>query len=46
MTAGMTFLGQFIDHDLSFDRKSVLNATASPGRTVNFRTVAFDRDSV
>jgi hypothetical protein len=30
MTAGMTFLGQFLDHDNTFDKKSTLNANASP----------------
>ena len=46
MTAGMTFLGQFLDHDITFDKRSLLNANALPGRTVNFRTAAFDLDSV
>jgi hypothetical protein len=46
MTAGMTFLGQFLDHDVTFDKKSILNANASPVQTVNFRTAAFDLDSV
>jgi hypothetical protein len=46
MTAGMTFLGQFLDHDITFDKKSVLNANVSPLRTINFRTAAFDLDSV
>lgn len=46
MTAGMTFLGQFLDHDITFDKKSLLNANVAPMRTVNFRTAAFDLDSV
>ncbi|MDB5918372.1 MAG: Myeloperoxidase, thyroid peroxidase, cyclooxygenase catalytic domain [Massilia sp.] len=46
MTAGMTFLGQFLDHDITFDKKSQLNANVSPMQTVNFRTAAFDLDSV
>jgi hypothetical protein len=46
MSAGMTFLGQFLDHDLTFDRRSLLNANADPRRTVNFRSAAFDLDSV
>ena len=46
MSAGMTFLGQFLDHDITFDKKSILNANASPNATVNFRTAAFDLDSV
>jgi hypothetical protein len=46
MPAGMTFLGQFLDHDITFDKRSALNANASPMRTENFRTAAFDLDSV
>jgi hypothetical protein len=46
MTAGVTFLGQFLDHDLSFDRESDLNENEIPGRTDNFRTAAFDLDTV
>ncbi|SLM49278.1 Myeloperoxidase, thyroid peroxidase, cyclooxygenase catalytic domain [Nitrospira japonica] len=46
MTAGMTFLGQFIDHDLTLDPKSPLLQNADPRRTTNFRTAAFDLDSL
>jgi hypothetical protein len=46
MTAGVTFLGQFIDHDLTLDLKSPLLQAADPRRTTNFRTAAFDLDSV
>ena len=46
MTAGMTFLGQFLDHDITLDLRSALTQRADPGRTVNFRTAAFDLDSV
>ncbi|KAI9203565.1 myeloperoxidase thyroid peroxidase [Polychytrium aggregatum] len=46
MTAGFTFLGQFLDHDITFDKRSAINATADPYRTINFRTPAFDLDSV
>ena len=46
MSAGMTFLGQFLDHNITFDKRSVLNANANPMATVNFRTAAFDLDSV
>jgi len=46
MSAGMTFLGQFLDHDITFDKRSALNANANPMATVNFRTAAFDLDSV
>ena len=46
MTAGVTFLGQFIDHDLTLDPRSPLFEAADPRRTKNFRTAAFDLDSV
>jgi hypothetical protein len=46
MTAGMTFFGQFLDHDITFDKRSALNAKVDPLRTINFRTAAFDLDSV
>lgn len=46
MTAGITFLGQFIDHDITLDRRSALTNNAQPGRTRNSRSAAFDLDSV
>ena len=46
MTAGMTFLGQFLDHDLTFDRSSILGQAQDPTTTLNSRTPAFDLDSV
>jgi Animal haem peroxidase len=46
LTAGVTFLGQFLDHDITFDKKSELLKKANPKKTVNFRTAAFDLDSV
>lgn len=46
MTAGVTFFGQFLDHDLTLDLKSPLLERADPRRTTNFRTAAFDLDSV
>ncbi|MGE3154106.1 MAG: heme peroxidase family protein [Nitrospiraceae bacterium] len=46
MTAGVTFFGQFLDHDLTLDLKSPLLQPADPGKTTNFRTAAFDLDTV
>ena len=46
MTAGVTFFGQFVDHDLTLDLKSPLLQARDPRRTTNFRTAAFDLDSV
>jgi hypothetical protein len=45
-TAGMTFVGQFIDHDLTFDATSRLGVATDPTRTPNGRTARFDLDSV
>src|SRR6185312_6756629 len=46
MTAGMTFVGQFVDHDLTLDATSPLGVPTKPESTVNQRTPAFDLDSV
>ena len=45
-TAGTTFLGQFIDHDVTFDASSRLGVRASPTATRNFRSPALDLDSL
>ncbi|MCW3815820.1 heme peroxidase family protein [Micromonospora sp. DR5-3] len=44
--AGYTYLGQFIDHDLTFDPTSSLQRRNDPDALVNFRTPRFDLDSV
>jgi len=46
MTAGVTFFGQFLDHDLTFDPNSPLLEKTIPQNTTNFRTPRFDLDSV
>jgi hypothetical protein len=46
MTAGLTFLGQFLDHDITFDPNSPLLEKTNPKKTTNFRTPRFDLDSV
>jgi hypothetical protein len=44
--AGFTYLGQFIDHDLTFDARSKLERDRDPNALVNFRTPRLDLDSV
>ena len=46
MTAGSTFVGQFTDHDITFDQTSHLGQTANPLTSPNTRTPALDLDSV
>jgi Animal haem peroxidase len=46
MTAGSTFVGQFTDHDITFDQTSQLGQTANPLTSPNSRTRALDLDSV
>jgi hypothetical protein len=46
MTAGVTFLGQFIDHDVTFDASSPLGVVAEPTATTNTRDTRLDLDSV
>ena len=45
-TAGVTFFGQFIDHDLTFDATSQLGVATEPERSPNSRTARFDLDSL
>lgn len=44
--AGVTFLGQFLDHDMTFDASSPLGVPTRPESSTNARTSAFDLDSV
>jgi Animal haem peroxidase len=46
LTAGMTFLGQFLDHDMTFDPTSSLARVDDPESIRNFRIPALDLDSV
>lgn len=46
LTAGFTFLGQFLDHDLTFDPTSSLQRQQDPETIENFRTPALELDSV
>ncbi len=45
-TAGTTFVGQFMDHDMTFDTVTTLGETATPQETTNARTAAFDLDNI
>jgi hypothetical protein len=45
-TAGTTFVGQFLDHDMTFDLGSKLGVPVDPEDSLNTRTPAFDLDSV
>ena len=46
MTAGFTFLGQFLDHDMTFDPTSSLERQADPEHVSNFRTPSLGLDNV
>ncbi len=46
MTAGFTFLGQFIDHDITFDPTSSLERQVDPEAIANFRTPAMELDNL
>src|SRR3989442_7692069 len=41
-----TYLGQFIDHDITFDPASVLQKQNDPDALIDFRTPALDLDNV
>ena len=44
--AGFTYLGQFIDHDITLDLTSIAEKEEDPLATTNFRTPRLDLDSV
>jgi hypothetical protein len=44
--AGYTFFGQFLDHDITFDPTSSLEQQLDPDSIENFRTPAFELDSL
>jgi hypothetical protein len=46
MTAGTTFVGQFLDHDVTFDNTSRLGVVTEPTQTPNTRDPRLDLDSV
>jgi hypothetical protein len=44
--AGYTYLGQFIDHDITFDPASSLQGKNDPDALIDFRTPALDLDNL
>ncbi len=46
ISAGYTYLGQFIDHDLTFDPVSSLQRQNDPDGLTDYRTPRFDLDSL
>jgi len=44
--AGYVYLGQFVDHDITFDPTSQLQRRNDPEGLINFRSPRFDLDSV
>jgi hypothetical protein len=44
--AGFTYLGQFIDHDLTFDTTALSEVKVDPTAVFNFRTPRLELDSV
>ena len=46
ISAGYTYLGQFIDHDLTFDPASSLQKQNDPDGLTDFRTPRFDLDNL
>ena len=44
--AGFTYLGQFVDHDITLDLTSIGEKAADPTAVHNFRTPALDLDSI
>lgn len=46
LTAGMTFLGQFLDHDMTLDTTSSLERQTDPEAIQNFRNPLLELDNV
>jgi hypothetical protein len=44
--SGYTYLGQFVDHDITFDPTSVLERRNDPNAVVDYRTPRFDLDLI
>jgi hypothetical protein len=46
LTSGMTFVGQFVDHDITFDTTLLSEQQSDPYATTNFRTPRYDLDAI
>jgi hypothetical protein len=46
LTSGFTFVGQFVDHDITFDTTLLSEQESDPNATTNFRTPRYDLDSI
>jgi Animal haem peroxidase len=46
LTSGFTFVGQFVDHDITFDTTPLSDQQADPNATTNFRTPRYDLDAI
>jgi hypothetical protein len=46
LTSGFTFVGQFIDHDITFDTTTLSEQQADPKATTNYRSPRYDLDSI
>jgi hypothetical protein len=46
LTSGFTFVGQFVDHDITFDTTPLDQQQADPNATTNFRTPRYDLDAI
>jgi hypothetical protein len=46
LTSGFTFVGQFVDHDITFDTTLLSDQQSDPDATTNFRTPRYDLDSI
>ena len=46
LTSGFTFVGQFVDHDITFDTTTLNDQQSDPYATTNFRTPRYDLDAI
>jgi hypothetical protein len=46
LTSGFTFVGQFVDHDITFDHTPLSQQQSDPDATTNFRTPRYDLDAI